>query len=141
MKTRRLKRIVKHILEEPLRLDMIELIRSRDKDLLNKLGKNGWYPEYTASLPISHVRRWPSCNTVACLSGWENLLYGKPGDGVVPSKERLELPNYKLFMIHNWPYRWQREISGLKSGTREYALIVAQVVDDYIKTGGWINVY
>lgn len=143
MKVRHLRRIVKHILEEPLRINMDDLIRSRNSKLYGQLQQgvlSHLSKETVQSLPDGHVHRWPSCNTVACLSGWEILLYGNPTkDDIWSSIERLELPNKDLFYLHYWPQPWQSKIYSEKPGTKAYAQVVAQAVEDYIKTGGWPN--
>lgn len=143
MKVRRLRRIVKHILEEPLRVNMSELVHSKNDTVvkdLKTLSQQGFYIGGLLALPLDHVHRWPECGTVACLSGWEILLYGKlTTDDVKVSQERLELPNSSLFFIQFWPNQFRSAIRDEKPGTKAYAQIVAAAVEDYIKTGGWQN--
>lgn len=138
MKVRRLRRIVKHILEEPLRVNMTPLIHSRDPNIKSQLS------DERRHLPFDHVHRWPDCGTVACIAGWEIVLYGKVdftenGDNIWTSQERLELPNSKLFYVPSWPTNFQTKLHDERPGTLAYAQIVAQAVEDYIKTGGWPN--
>ncbi len=131
MNVRRLRRIKEYILAEPLRVNMDILLRERSTD----------------SLPQHHRNRWPKCGTVACISGWENVLYFKQKkngyillDGVQGSIERLELPNNRLFHSSCWPYEFSCVLLKLTPGTVKYAKVVAEAIESYISTNGWQDV-
>lgn len=126
MNVRRLRRIKKYILDEPLRVNMRILIRKK---------------VLYCDLPYEHRKQWPKCGTVACISGWEISLYGDPiHDSPFESKDRLELPNHRLFHVSNWPDELRDKIAHLTSGTVKYANIVAEAIESYISTNGWQDV-
>lgn len=134
MRVDRLQRIKRHILEEPLRVNMEPLLCKPD---LQKAAR-GYFGAKRRTLPYDHPPTWPACKTVACIAGWEIALYGDPvEDFAEAARERLELPNDSLFYAAGWPDALRESLFAEDPGTANYAKVVADAIEDYIRTGGW----
>lgn len=116
MNTKLLRKIKKHILEEPKRLRMW-----------------GW---------VSKSRRSP-CGTAACIGGWAVILSGKysqemNSDDIRKKAQRLlgfrGMKAARLFGPDFWPDQFHAGISG--NGKKRTAEVAAKRIEHFIKTDG-----
>ena len=112
-----LRRIQKHILEEPLRLNM-----------------HDWAVNGSALQFGYHGLRAPPCGIVCCIGGWARELSG----GLTP-ETALELTTdeaIKLFYLRHWPKDLLSLLHQTSVQTAEYAVITARRIDRFIRTNG-----
>lgn len=128
LNVRLLRKIQKHILEEPKRLDMSVLISSKKNDLF-------YHDDY-----------YPSCNTVACISGWASILSGKRRLGIPGTAKLLGLGTYscnpsnlaqRVFYVEDWPdkFRVKYNTASSKDNREAMAKVTARRIDHLIKEG------
>lgn len=120
MNTRLLRKVQKHILEEPKRV---------------------WMGEWKI-VGKQNIKYWelspPACGTVACISGWAAILNGKPEDAY-SATDILELNRdeaSRLFFEVHWPEHFHRAIASAPVQSPEYAKVVSDRIDHFIKTKG-----
>lgn len=136
-----LRKIQKHILAEPRRVNMgVGLFQYLDP------------PVYLSPVEIG-APDWrqliPPCGTVGCIAGWATILSGATAPAPGRSKDWYSKINTQasnlldlnpsqaayLFHIGNWRYPW-RDLDELTPGTREYAQVVSDYIDYYIASKG-----
>ena len=120
---RLLRKVAKHILEEPKRLNMMRFI--------NRKG-DGWpiYGEY------------PECGTMGCIAGWavalstdELVKYNDIQDraakllGLNPAQQNV------LFFYGKWPIEFQKRLLRTEIQTLPYAKVTADRIEHFIRTG------
>lgn len=122
-----LRKVKKHILEEPRRLDMNVVLNG------DQSGPDA-----------------PPCGTIGCIGGWTNFLSGKPEDSLSDAAIRLGLdsdeqgrlfeePAYTVSQPTEeragWPEKFMRRY--LKAKTPQTrAKVTAERIDHFIKTKG-----
>ncbi len=127
-----LRKVAKHILAEPKRLNMADwIIRKRIPKQKQHDGFAGNIKEYG----------FARCNTAACIAGWIMLLYdGKNADAVsasIRAREILGLDLYTgghdLFAVDTWDQPYQSKY--MESTTvLDKAKVAAAYINHYIKT-------
>lgn len=129
MNVKLLRKVKKHILEEPKRLYMRSYVRKRGEGI-------GLITSDT------HRRRaFPRCGTAACIAGWSLILSGKEIDSTqgyrVEACELIGIPvdkSYRLFDPDGWPAKFRE---GAKDdGKTETAKVAAARIEHFIKTKG-----
>jgi hypothetical protein len=127
MNVKLLRKVKKHILEEPKRLFMRTYVFKKSYEgekLRTCMGKK---------------RDFARCGTAACIAGWAVLL-SKKGDTVnlVTGREALELPDIetalRLFEPSSWPDKFQDGLDD--DGTIKTARVAAARIEHFIKTKG-----
>ena len=119
MNVRLLRKVKKHILEEPRRFQMDGYVhRGRPGSMFEDLGLR---------------YKVPDCGTVACIAGWAQCLSG--GDS--SPMEALGLHGYedRLFFMWNWPMNLRKRFYAAKT-MRTRAKIAAERIEHFIKTKG-----
>lgn len=122
-----LRKVQKHILEEPLRVDMGNW-RIDGKFRLESLGVK---PE-----------KIPACGTIACIAGWADLLAnGRLDEDLIFARAigALAIDDNQadiLFHDDEWPADLYYEPYESQPGTKEYAACVSRRIDRFIETGG-----
>lgn len=151
-----LQRVKAHILEEPRRIGMGHWLQRAGYGVVLK-------DDYESPLPSA---LHPPCGTVACIGGWAHcfqrisemerrqsggcsnpaalqciLAFGQPSI----RGERLPYSNLlgldedqalRLFHVCHWPDEFRKRMEMLTSGTPEYAQVVADRIDAFIKANG-----
>jgi hypothetical protein len=119
-----LRRIQKHILAEPKRLDMGNFI-VRKSDGLGSLV------------------RFPKCGTVGCIAGWavtlstkEKLNYKRIEDRARQLLGITQTQGNKLFFDGNWPPQLADRLCQARPQTKAHARITAERIDLFVKTKG-----
>lgn len=130
MNTKLLRKIKKHILEEPKRFVMHSLILTKD---------HGYTDTYTDD--ANKTTKFAACGTAACIAGWATILSGKK-EGEVDvwdfGSKVLELNNIQtlnLFDDDSWPQNFGRAFHSSKS-RKKRAEIAADRIEHFIKTKG-----
>lgn len=130
MNTRLLRRIQRHILEEPKRVDMIRFIARRGS---KKAAAHG----------ATHGLEFPECGTVGCIAGWAATFttsrkFRYNSTGVIAAKA-LKLSCVEaeiLFFEDAWPDKFKLPLWNLEAQTPEYARVVSDRIEHFIKTKG-----
>lgn len=137
-----LRKVQRHIFEEPKRVDM---------------------EDYCYGEP--HDEGGPECGTVACIAGWSVMLSRSPKVAAARARARDLLARISsakdrsqrdeangelwdmdwgrlgqlvlggartLFFLDNWPKDLQRRIHRCRNGTKAYARVVSDAIDRYI---------
>lgn len=123
MNTRLLRRIQRYILEEPKRIDM-EFFLTREIE--------GYCPTY------------PPCGTVGCIACWACILTlggdfsdNFNTDDIAAEKIGLSaVQRDNLFFDPRWPQEFQFRLAETKPQTAEYARVVSDRIEHFIKTKG-----
>lgn len=114
LNVRLLRRIERHILEEPKRMSM-KFWRITDPDIIK-----------IQNLAV------PPCGTVACVRGWaDEISGGFHGDALGLSDDQKVL----LFYTEEWPDHFNQRIYRLKPQTFRYARCVVDRIEHLIRTG------
>jgi len=135
-----LRKVKKHILEEPKRLDMENWLIVGD------------------NVRIIYGRNAPACGTVGCIAGWVNVLGNSNYDYNYFSSYRIAenaaeilkisyYPNYinekyiitqgnlaQLFVLHSWPSKYLNAYKKAKSPAGR-ARVTANRIEYFIWTG------
>ncbi len=130
MNVKLLRKVAKHILEEPKRLLMRTWIFEKsDKQTRVRMAQGGSRP-------------FAKCGTAACISGWACIISGHGEEAKKDSFMDVGMrllgigypQAYRLFGPENWPKEFQR---GTKDdGTAKTARIAAKRIEHFIKTNG-----
>lgn len=131
MNVKLLRKVQKHILEEPKRLQMWTYVK-----LKGHVGSNTGEDEIT--------RPWAKCGTAACIAGWACVLkHGEikaRGLGALAhgnAAELLELNSEqanRLFLPDEWPEEFNKGFRD--DGRKKTAEVAAARIDHFIKTKG-----
>lgn len=127
MNTRLLRKVAKHIAEEPRRLDMSFLYRR-------------------AALVKEDLR--PPCGTVGCIAGWALIIglkattfsaafpivNGSTVD-VTDARKLLKVKNDHLFFLSLWPEAFQCDYRAASTPAERASVTVARI-EHFIKTKG-----
>ena len=131
MNVKLLRKVKKHILEEPKRLKMWSWIVLRSK----------YSRRVERSDSVGGDRPFARCGTAACIAGWACILSKQNPVGVVEihnaAIELLGLTQvqaHKLFGPLSWPDKFYR--TDLDSGSRTAAEVTAARIEHFIKTKG-----
>ena len=136
--TKLLRRVAKHISEEPKRLAMGSFIQTKDettakftehyhRDKLRNFGTE----------PTEH--NFAPCGTAACIAGWATIL-GK-GDTDMPNSEGerlLDIDAYeagRLFYVDSWPKQFEKPYMEAMTPAKRARIAVARI-EHFIKTKG-----
>lgn len=121
MNTELLRKVQKHILEEPKRVHMSRFVFDQDE-----------MDEYRL--------KPPACGTVACIGGWAAILGGKKesaGDSVSGALLDINFgEGERLFYRSAWPTKFSERLDRAKPQTEAYAQVVSDRIDHFIETGG-----
>lgn len=98
LNTKLLRKVKKHILEEPKRLAMIHWSKRGLPG--TQLKSEGWGEEPT--------RTFPPCGTVGCIAGWACMLSGMYSGSSYEGGDLLGIPDStslrnSLFIVEDWP--------------------------------------
>lgn len=119
-----LRKIQKHILEEPRRFMMGDVIyRGKPGEKWSDFGLH-----YTI----------PACGTVACICGWACILGGKPRteNDFATARELLGIEDCAtLFYVSGWPDKYEQQWDDAATPQLR-AEIAAARIDHFIKTNG-----
>lgn len=142
------KKVQKHILEEPKRLNMHDWV-NRLEDVLE--GDPTWDQRQMAKFPV--------CGTTGCIAGWtvllsrpvvkdekghlvvdRTILYESEAAALLQIKDGYSAENActdTLFYAGNWPepYRSQYYGDGLRIGSPEAAKITVDRLEHFLTTG------
>lgn len=135
--------IIRQIREEPRRMDMDEWVIKFNPARLKvkSIGKR-----HTIVIDGRHRLKCalPPCGTIACLAGWarENAVLGTNDADVIQVRtdgtKALGITGKQasaLFFSSSWPCEFHDSLAECKSGTKEYANVVAKRVLHFIHTG------
>jgi hypothetical protein len=139
MNVKLLRRIQKHILAEPRRLEMSMWVRK---------GK----PEIDSYQSDSGYVTYPQCGTAACIGGWALIISKKTvnNNGLNTGNRAAQLlgipamngtdaeilsPSDKLFHVSDWPAKYEQAYHHAKSA-RGRARVAVRRIDHFIKTQG-----
>lgn len=127
LNVRLLRRIQKHILEEPRRFFILRF-------------KEAGIPDSTVIVENGQAQQIPECGTMACIGGWACILSGR--------KTRLRFWNTAvsllgltfdqadaLFTYHEWPRRFFNSYQQAENERARRARIAAARIEHLIKTG------
>jgi hypothetical protein len=133
--TKLLRRVAKHIAEEPRRLVMAQWVVLKKDYRSEKIYDWGEF---------SH--KFPPCNTTGCIAGWTVLLKEKVESSsfAVSDSQRIakraeallgldENQSYRLF--GGWPQEFQRPYEMARSAAKRAKIAVARI-EHFIKTKG-----
>lgn len=126
MNVRLLRKVKKHILEEPKRLLMTYWRVNKKTD-----GRE--------SLPGNHAG-FASCGTAACIAGWAWTLEHPRKRFPEMSTKVAELlginpaERFRLFSVAQWPTQFQHQFRD--DGSPESAKVAAARIEHFIKTKG-----
>lgn len=127
LNVRLLRRVKRHILEEPKRFIM---------DAVIYRGKPGEYFHSDGDTQVV-----PDCGTACCIAGWAIKLAGKRinsrGGNLDKAADLLGLDqkgNSRLFLADDWPARFRQRYSNAITA-QERAKIAAARIDHLITTG------
>lgn len=125
MNVKLLRRIKKHILEEPKRLEM---------GVFCEHGEPG---EYLISDGIE--TEFAKCGTAACIAGWASILSGNDQEHPETFATRvLELKfgqAARLFYVDKWPKKFATPYENAKNKTQQ-AKVASARIDHFIATKG-----
>lgn len=136
LNVRLLRKIQRHILEEPKRFLMRAFVET---------GKPG-----TAYMNDEwEFEKFPACGTAACIGGWACILNGKlsarNGDFEIPAARLLGVTRSRNFMVKSqadrlfhvpyWPEQFKHEFRRAHGATA-HARIAAARIDHFIATKG-----
>ena len=125
-----LKKIQKHIKEEPRRLNMDDWILRKDEFIQNKKQL-----AYVLSRKIKDI---PKCGTVCCIAGWADVLSGNGQFSYNRAKTILNLTSdqaSQLFFVGGWPKEFRSEFESTLN-LKKRANITVNRITHFIKTGG-----
>jgi len=128
MNVKLLRKVKKHILENPKRLFMGRWIKRKSETPYLSFGEG-------------KKRPFPPCGTAACIAGWTCILSKhqisdnqSTGELATNLLDINELQASRLFGPHAWPSKYQ---AGIKdNGTKKTAKIAAARIEHFIKTKG-----
>jgi hypothetical protein len=118
-----LRKVKKHILEEPRRFFMSSLLERGTPGQVKRLD--------------DIERPLPDCGTAACIAGWTCVLADTPIIDRTYAEKVLGISvvqGDKLFFIGGWPELYQRKWDATKDISRR-AQIGKNRIDHFIKTG------
>ena len=122
LNVRLLRRIQRHILAEPKRLDM-----------------RSWLIMYSKQQATENSSI-PRCGTVACIAGWAVALTRKviKNDAYIQYMASKELglgheEDDNLFLPSTWPSPWRERLLRYQPGTKLYAEVVSRYIDFFIE--------
>lgn len=139
MNVRLLRRVKKHILEEPARLRM-DLVQLHQKP--GKIEDLSWgHGESRYNEPSK--QRIPDCGTIGCIGGWalvlEGIKYSSPATGLERAESILGIRSAEaareLFYVENWPLDLRHAYYEAKTKKRR-AEIVAERIEQFIEKHG-----
>jgi hypothetical protein len=122
-----LRKIQRHVLDNPKRIDMDCFIERKAEEL-------------EAGRGLEHDT-FPRCGTVGCIAGWavtlstkERIPYGQIAEKAKALLGLSDIQAYQLFYVNHWPILW-REITNSQYQTRAHAKLVVKRIDHLIATG------
>lgn len=129
MNVKLLRKVKRHILEEPKRFVMSVVVMSVVDT----------YKENSLSGKVFGMRPFPKCGTAACVAGWACILSGKDrlDVGMITAQRLLDLTPeqaMRLFEPSKWPEQY--EAGTTDDGKNKTAKIAAARIDHFIKTKG-----
>lgn len=137
MNVKLLRKVQKHILEEPKRFAMSNYLVKKNEDetvFFTGIGRGNAKKVYN--------RNWPKCNTVACIAGWAVVLSGEDftdysfrwSSGAAELLDLTDEDSSRLFEPTEWPKEFQKGTSN--DGRMATARIAARRIDRFIATKG-----
>lgn len=133
MNTRLLRKVAKHIAEEPKRFQMGNWYQSNEvRTVVN---------EFATTAPATHP--FPKCGTAACIGGWACILSGITDRDVLEDAGQaaahfLAINDEKadrLFAVRSWPNAFRKKYRSAKKVTTRVRIAVARI-EHFIKTKG-----
>jgi hypothetical protein len=131
MNVKLLRKVKKHILEEPRRLAMGYFVQRKDgltQTVFESEARDG--DEYP----------FAKCGTAACIAGWTVLLTDQTQEWQIEQNaiRLLEIDGreaQRLFYVHSWPEKLRNKYHNLKTPAAR-ANVAARRIDHFIKTNG-----
>lgn len=120
-----LRKVAAHILEEPKRFIMQELMRKGQPGVVEQFGR------------IDVARPLPPCGTAACIAGWVCILGETPNVDKNDANAILEISEdagERLFFVPNWPERYKRKWNAT-TDLNVRARLGKTRINHFIKTG------
>ena len=136
LNVRLLRRIQRHILEEPRRFQM-------DAEIIQAKTQHQWLNCITF-FSRDASKTMPPCGTAACIAGWANILSdiqlrGREGRNSAADLLGIEAGNswchHPLFFARNWPEPYATRYKNAKT-PKLRAKIAAARIEHLIKTKG-----
>lgn len=127
LNVRLLRKVKKHILEEPRRLLMRTWVCRKSYD----------EPTFVTD-DYTTASKFADCGTAACIAGWTCILAGeeRPVDISFTAAALLGLRNGdRLFMVENWPEPYRAHYRQARS-QKARAKTAAERIDHFIATRG-----
>lgn len=127
-----LRRIQKHILEEPRRFFMDWFIAKgtpgkKDFKVTTDAWRGGW----------DLAKSVPACGTAACIAGWVNLFTGHKPNAYELARKELGITKNQAIQLFNsglWPEPYDLRYEHAKTPRRR-ASIACKRIEHFIKTG------
>ncbi len=127
---RMLRKVIAHILDEPLRYDQDEVL------VYQEPGESFFYT-------IIGERKVPQCGTIGCLAGWVTALSlsKKKAEEVDPIKfaaNKLGLSGYQRNSLFGGVFSWPEQFADAYHRAKtplQVARVAAKRVEHFIKTG------
>ena len=134
MNTRLLRKVAKHIAEEPRRFQMGTWYQSASMQ--------DQVVEYSTK-SSANTHDFPQCGTAACIGGWACILSGVTrksvlDDAEAKAKKLLNLDSdsaFSLFSVRAWPSRFRDRYLSAKNPAARVRVAVARI-EHFIKTKG-----
>ncbi len=134
---RLLRRIQKHILEEPRRFFMSGVF-------IYARNQKHWKRKTIGHSDTSPSPVMPPCKMAACIAGWANILTGHASEGLIhaakilglsyiPDGDRESLAN-RVFIAGYWPRPFWSRYKNART-TRGRARVAVDRIEHLIKTG------
>ncbi len=121
----------------------VELLDQIKQAILEEPRRIRMYDWVTRISDVPEDKR-PPCGTVACIAGWAVALStGLRGDALYDydgissaAADLLDCDPDILFHVSEWPKSWRERLDKVSSGTPAYAAVVAEFIDEFIRTNG-----
>lgn len=122
---RLLRRIQKHILEEPRRFFMLGFIAKGEPG-----GKFKAHPNVPWFRPADLADSVPPCGTAACIAGWTNLFTGHRPDAWHPARKEIGISNAQAKTLFNsgfWPEPFRGRYSSASTPAKRAKIAAARI--------------
>jgi len=119
-----LQKVKEHVLEEPSRFQM--------GDVIHRANPGESYCDLGIEITV------PKCGTVACIAGWSLVLSGERSTDMGKAEELLGISDVegdRLFLMGRWPNEFESRFSSADN-PQERANIAAERIDHFIATNG-----
>lgn len=136
MNIKLLERVKAHILEEPRRLCMSEVL-TKSNHPIDWGYESGFNSMAAASKDLSKDEQ-PPCGTVGCIVGWGSKLSHKTNQNVYTDSSVFKIEydaGKRLFYVDEWPRKFRLRYGKCRTA-KQRAKVTAERIDHFIKTNG-----